>query len=373
MPDNESILEKVIATQIKEEKEVFNPKLIVEKLAAGLPDREKNVIYLRHGLQENSDKYTLEDIGKIYNITRERVRQIEVSTIKLMKKNLKANNDLNQSLSVVEQIIKDSGGVIENSELIDLVKGSILEKIETNFVVFFLELIKDQFLQVKDTKNIKAGWQLPGFNLEILENIISQTEEIVKKADKLFSAHELWLAFKNGVDIKQWPLDLSEEIFLSFIRLSKKLKVNPFNDWGLKHWNLITPRRMNDKIYLVLKHNEHPLHFREIAKKINEANFDGKKAHAATIHNELILDHNRYVLIGRGIYALKEWGYKPGVVADVIEDIIKQSDQPLNKNEIIAEVLKKRLVKDSTIVLALMNKKRFTKNHDGTYKLAQDQ
>lgn len=373
MSDQESILEKVIATQIKEEKEVFNPKLIVEKLSADLPAREKNVIYLRHGLNEKLEKYTLEDIGKIYNITRERVRQIEVATIKLLKKILKDNKELSQSLLVVEQLIRDSGGVIENNDLVNRVKESVNERVEENFVIFFLELIKDQFLQIRDSKNIKSGWQLPDFNLEILQTVISATEDMVKKADKLFSAHELWLGFKNLVDTSQWSLDLSEEIFLSYIKLSKKLKVNPFNDWGIKSWNLITPRRMNDKIYLVLKHNGQPMHFREIAQKINEVKFDGKKAHAATIHNELILDHDRYVLIGRGIYALKEWGYKPGVVADVIVDIIKNSDQPLNKSEIIREVLKKRLVKDSTIVLSLMNKKKFTKNQDGTYKLATDQ
>ncbi len=373
MSEQESILEKVIATQINEEKEVFNPKLIVEKLSVDLPEREKNVIYLRHGLNDKAEKYTLEDIGKIYNITRERVRQIEVATIKLLKKLLKDNKELSQSLLVVEQIIRESGGVIENNELIFHVKESVNEKVEDNFVVFFLELIKDHFLQIKDSKNIKAGWQLPDFNLEILENVIAATEDIVKKADKLFSAHELWLVFKNQVDINQWSVDLNEDVFLSYIKLSKNLKVNPFNDWGMRNWNLITPRRMNDKIYLVLKHEGQPMHFRDIAKKINEASFDGKKAHAATIHNELILDHDRYVLIGRGIYALKEWGYKPGVVADVIVDLIKNSDRPLTKSEIIKEVLKKRLVKDSTIVLSLMNKKKFHKNQDGTYKLALDQ
>lgn len=373
MSENESILEKVIATQIKEEKELFNPKLIVEKLLADLPDREKNVIYLRHGLDEKQEKYTLEDIGKKYNITRERVRQIEVATIKMLKKIFKENKDLNQSLLVVEQLIKDSGGVIEYSELVKKVKESVNEKIEVNFILFFLELIKDNFLQIKDSKNIKAGWQLPDFNFEILENVITTTEDIVKKENRLFADDELWLRFKKEVNELPWVKNLNKDIFLSFIKLSKKLKMNPFNDWGLKSWNLITPRRMNDKIYLILKHNGKPMHFRDIAQKINETGFDGKKAHPATIHNELILDHERYVLIGRGIYALKEWGYKPGVVADVIVEIIKNSDRPLNKTEIIKEVLKKRLVKESTIVLSLMNKKRFIKNPDGTYKLASDQ
>lgn len=373
MSDNKSILEKVIATQIKEEKEIFNPKLIVEKLSVNLPAREKNIIYLRHGLNDKSEKYTLEDIGKIYNITRERVRQIEVATIKLLKKLFKENKELSQSILVVEQLIRDNGGVIENNDLVNRVKESINGKIEDKFIIFFLELIKDQFLQIKDSKNIKPGWQLPDFNIEILQKVISVTEDMVKRANKLFSAHELWVNFKNLINTNQWSINLTEDIYLAYINLSKNLKANPFNDWGLEKWNLITPRRMNNKIYLVLKHNAKPMHFRDIAKKINEVKFDGKKAHVATIHNELILNHDRYVLIGRGIYALKEWGYKSGVVADVIVDIIKESDKPLTKSEIIREVLKRRQVKDSTIVLALMNKKNFCKNKDKTYKLTIDQ
>lgn len=111
------------------------------------------------------------------------------------------------------------------------------------------------------------------------------------------------------------------------------------------------------------------MHFRKITDTINEIKFDGKKAHPATVHNELILDHDRYVLVGRGIYALKEWGYKPGVVADVITEILAQSPEPLARQEIIRRVLEKRLVKESTIILALMNKKRFKKNGQGTYQI----
>lgn len=369
MYEKESILEKVIATQMNEEKAVFNPKTVVLNLLSAMSEREKEIVSLRHGLNKDNQKYTLEDIGKKYNITRERVRQIEVQSVKLLKKQLKENTNLNHSLLVVEQIIKDSGSVIESQELITKVKEVIIERVEENFVIFFLELIKDRFIQIKESKNIKSGWQLPDFNIKILEEIIIYVEEFISKTDKLYTATELWKTYKNTPEYQKRADVMSENVFFSFIRLSKKLKANPYGDWGLKHWNLITPRRMNDKIYLVLKHNGKPMHFRDIANTINTVEFDGKKAHAATVHNELILDHNRYVLIGRGIYALKEWGYKPGVVADVIGEIVK--DQPLRKEQIIKAVLENRMVKESTIVLALMNKKRFKKNTDGTYQLAQ--
>ena len=135
-------------------------------------------------------------------------------------------------------------------------------------------------------------------------------------------------------------------------------------------WPSITPRRMNDKIYVVLKKESRPLHFSEIADIINKIGFDERKAYPATIHNELILD-DKYVLVGRGIYALKEWGYKPGVVADVIAEILNEQGRPLTKKEIIAEVMKKRMIKETTITLALMNKDRFVSDTNGKYSLKQ--
>ena len=110
------------------------------------------------------------------------------------------------------------------------------------------------------------------------------------------------------------------------------------------------------------------MHFREIAEKINEANFDHKVAHPATIHNDLIADP-RFVLIGRGVYALKEWGYKSGVVADIIEDILKKAGTALNKEDIIEKVLKQRDVKSNTVILSLNKDERFVKAEDNKYGL----
>ena len=130
----------------------------------------------------------------------------------------------------------------------------------------------------------------------------------------------------------------------------------------------IKPKTINDKIYLILKNNGKPMHFAEIAEKINLVGFDNKKANAATVHNELILDE-KYILVGRGIYSLKEWGYEKGTVAEVIEKVIRHAGQPLARGELINLVLKQRLVKKATINLALMNRARFELTPDGKYNI----
>ncbi|MDZ4221641.1 MAG: hypothetical protein U1C18_02090, partial [Patescibacteria group bacterium] len=150
------------------------------------------------------------------------------------------------------------------------------------------------------------------------------------------------------------------------LRTTTRIKPNPFGEWGLTHWNTVTPKRMGDKIYLVMKKHGKPLHFRDIAEHINNAGFDAKKAYPPTVHNELILDE-RYVLVGRGIYGLKEWGFVPGVVSDVIFNILNNVGSGLTRDEIVDAVLKQRMVKKGTVYLALSNDKRFAKNGDGRY------
>ena len=127
---------------------------------------------------------------------------------------------------------------------------------------------------------------------------------------------------------------------------------------------------MNDKIYLILKKASQPLHFEEITEQINKVGFDHRKAYAPTVHNELILNE-QYVLVGRGIYALQEWGYKPGVVSDVLEVILRNSTEPMTRDELVTVVLKQRVVKKNTIHLALTDRKRFQRLSDGRYTLAQ--
>jgi len=366
--ETDSILDRVLQTQIKEEQAHFNPQEIINKLLETLPDRDKNIVIMRHGLNSADGKKTLEEIGKEYHITRERVRQIEVTSVNQIRLLVKNSEEYMHAVNVVEQILREQGGVIEERDLVDKIKQLVMIRLSESSVVFFLNLVKDKFITVKESRLINAGWQLADFNESLLVTVLETAQKLMKEQNKVLDFSEFWNKFKQTKEYDEHNNVLSKEVFLSFIKISKKLRSNPFNDWGIASWNLITPKRMNDKIYLVLKHYGKPLHFRKIATKINEAKFDGKQAHPATIHNELILDHSRYVLVGRGIYALKEWGYKPGIVADVIKEVLNSSDQSMNRQQIIDEVLKRRIVKDTTIILALANKGNFKKMSDGTYK-----
>ncbi len=76
-----------------------------------------------------------------------------------------------------------------------------------------------------------------------------------------------------------------------------------------------------------------PLHFSKVADAIKNSDFKRREVTTQAIHNELIKD-SRFVLIGRGIYALQEWGYNSGTVSDIIAEILKK-DGPLHRDEIV--------------------------------------
>ncbi len=372
--ENDSILDKVIATAKEEELSSFNLASVLQEMLLTLPERERDILSLRYGIF-HPQKSTLEFIGNKYNITRERVRQIEGWGVKKLKQLLQEREDFSSLFDVVEVILRDLGGITTHSNLIAKIKDRVAGDCSDNEIDFVLsKLLKDKLIEVKGGEVVMAGWCLPDFNMNFLLSMLAEVERILADKSQLMSDDELWQAFKQSNFFQRHDLDLSvdRERFFSLLKMSNRVKANVFGEWGLGNWSLVKPKRMNDKIYLVLRQAGKPLHFRQIADKINEVGFDHKKAHPATVHNELILDTKRYVLVGRGIYALKEWGYKPGIVSDIIALVLKEAGRPLTKQEIIDLVKKQRMVKEATIVLALVNKGKFKKMPDGKYTLADE-
>jgi DNA-directed RNA polymerase delta subunit len=353
----ESILDKVIDSQKSAAIGEIEPQQILGNFLSNLNQREAEVLTLRYGFNDNQ-KRTLEEIGKKFNVTRERIRQVENTALKKIKKSSDLDKTIKPLENVIQQTLEDHGGIMHESYLI---KKVILIPGEspTNYSVInfiLINFLKDRLHYLKGDSHILPAWKLPTISLEQIKNDLSYIVDLINGANEPLSIAKI----TEKINREGAKSHLNEGVVEALLIVSKKLEPNPFNEWGLADWSMISLKRMSDKIYLVLKKKEEPMHFTEIAEKINEIGFDKKKANPATIHNELILD-DKYVLVGRGIYALSEWGYKPGVVAEVIVEILKEAGEPLSREEIIEKVSKKRMVKRSTIILALMNKERFKK------------
>lgn len=337
----------------------LKPKPITKKILSVLQDRAHDVITSRFGLGAGVEPKTLEAIGQKYGITRERVRQIENAALSTIRKSSVYSGE-QQTFKDLKELIASLGAVIAESDLL----SHLAKDQETkNHFNFFL-VLGDDFKKLPEDEHFHSRWSVSDQVSESVHKALNNLYSNLKD-DELIPESEIISRFLTHLK------DLSEnyrdnEIARRWLNISKKIKPNPLNEWGLSHSPNVKTRGVKDFAYLIMRKHGTPMHFREVVKAI-DATF-GKKTHVATTHNELIKDP-RFVLVGRGMYALKEWGYAPGIVRDVIKEILKKNG-PLSKEDVVDRVLKERFLKKNTILVNLQNNKYFKKNKQGLYTIA---
>lgn len=341
---------------------MFNYPNVCQNLVKDLPPRIKEVVVCRFGL-ETEKKETLDAIGKKYGITRERVRQIQEDGLNRTSAKIKANSDKSLYQNIFKSFIdyfKKEGKIKREDKLLE----QLGENKYANHIYFLLVLGED-FKRIKGEQEFHPFWVIED---EIVDLAKQVAKAFVCKFDQEKKPLELEEAHKVYEEemLPQTKKLLNPQTLLSFLEISKKIAQSPNNRLGLGTWPEINPKGVRDKVYLMFKEQGRPLYFKEVTLLINECKGIKGTVLSQTVHNELIRD-DRFVLIGRGIYALKEWGYKPGVVKDVILEILKEKS--LTKEEIVAKVSEQRQVKKNTIILNLQNKNYFQKDDQERYSL----
>lgn len=334
----------------------FKPKQVTKRLLSVLPKRARDVVESRYGLSTKSTRMTLDAIGKKYGITRERVRQIENHSLATIKKS-KEYKESQDVFNEIKNAVTSLGGIVSER---DLLKHLSKDPSIQNHINFIL-VVGEEFRREKEDEDFKHRWHV---DPELAERIQSALRKLYSRLsdDELVLEGDLIDTFLEEVrDINQEYRN--EEVIRRWLSLSHKIGKNPLGEWGKTTSSNVNAKGMRDYAFLVIRKHGSPIHFKEVAKAISQY-FD-KKAHVATTHNELIKD-DRFVLVGRGLYALREWGYMSGVVKDVIRKIIDK-EGPLPKDKIIQKVLKERYVKENTIMVNLQNPKYFRKDKDGKY------
>lgn len=369
MDNSSSILDKVISSKKITEIEQFNPSEVVSLLFKNLTGREEDILRRRYGLLGKEEE-TLERIGESYKVTRERIRQIEKTAIEKIIQSKNLNEIVGPIERTIFSVLEQRGGIMSEESLLSGLLHVVGDSYSNRQNILFImsELLKNKFKKIKLNSEFRKSWQIIHAPLNLYKEAIKVIFDIISQYGKPIIASDIIQKFKETDFFSKNSIQLSDETVVSYLEINPKISRNPFDEFGLSEWGSIVPKRMNDKIYLVLKRHGKPLHFTEITEKINEIKFDKRKAYPPTVHNELILN-NQYILVGRGIYALKEWGYQPGVVANVLIQILKQENRPLPRGELIKKVLEQRMVKKNTICLALTNRDKFKKLQDDTYVL----
>lgn len=355
---NSGILDAVIESEQAHALADFSPSQLVADILNQLKERERQILTLRYGLSSDNEQHTLEAIGKQLNLTRERVRQVEKDSIRQLKKDSGAQN-LNKTMDIVRRTVLDHGGIFAQAALINHLLVSDKTEKQINSLVFLLEL-SDHFMVLQESDKYHLSWHLSDFDINRLHTFHDAVKSIFELHGEPFNLETLKEKIQNHDIYAQDSSYYSVRVIENLLLISKHVKSNPFGEYGLHTWRVIAPRDVGDKAFLVLKHGKLPLHYTKITELINQHRFDERIAYKETVHNELIMD-DRFVLVGRGIYALTEWGYKKGLVSDIIKEILAASQDPLDRNAIVEHVLKQRVVKRNTILVGLANKQLFKK------------
>jgi hypothetical protein len=336
------------------------PEEAAKKIISILPNkRMKDVLEKRFGLR--GPKKTLEAIGKEYGITRERVRQIEEDALQYLSRDENYKNIL-PLLNEVEERLRNIGEVAEEKGFIT----SLVDEKSYSYLSFLLTLGKS-FYHVGESDYHWPRWYLSEGKLSLSEKFLTEVASILEEKKIPVSENELY-KIAESASLAVFKENIANPALRSYLATSKLIRKNPFGEYGLAHWPVINPKGVRDKAYVVLAKHGSPLHFREVAEAIDKTGWSSRKAHPQTVHNELIKD-KRFILVGRGLYGLAEWGYEPGTVRDVIVSVLKEAGKAIPKEEIVARVLKKRFVKENTILLNLQSKNIFKKTGEGHYTL----
>ena len=340
----------------------FKPKQVTKNLLTGIPPRAQDVISSRFGLNKDPKKKTLESIGELYDITRERVRQIENFALTNIKKSDAYKREAD-TFKELHNLLDMLGGIVAEEDLLNHVAEG--DRSLQNHV-YLLLVLGEPFKKRREDAHFKHRWIVDEGRSQHVHRALHDLYKNLNENDLVVEG-ELLRMFNDRLTEIEEKHRKDEETLRRWLNISKVIRRNPLGEWGLASSPNVHARGARDYAYLVIRRHGSPLHFMEVAKEITRL-FD-KPAHVATCHNELIKDKERFVLVGRGIYGLAEWGYANGIVRDVITGILKQHGS-LHRENLVEKVLKERYVKENTVLVNLQNKKYFKKDEKEHYSLA---
>lgn len=329
------------------------PTDIIDCLLDCLNEREKDVIQSRFGIDKAV--LTLADIGEKYSITRERVRQIQNNA----QKKLARSSTLTKLADFQDKVYTYLSGLngVALETLIDTYFVDALEYSTQSVAKLKLATVIDsRFVWEHNRVDYRSHFRLSSIKFSYLK-------EICEKVISILSDYKTEMTLASlAKNVK-----LTATALKSILIVDRRICIKD-SGVSLTAWRDVNPKTLFDKILYVLNKKQEPLHYTDIAELILDSHFDAKTVSVQAVHNELI-NNEDFVLIGRGIYAMKNWGYKEGTVSDVIASILEKKG-PLHLYDLTQEVLQRRKVKAVTIQVNLnSNKSKFRRNNLGLYEL----
>jgi len=280
-----------------------------------LSERQRAVVCLRNGLQSGG-RLTLEKVAQRFNVTRERIRQIELKAINMLKHSSKSAL---RRRACVLLAIADKGSVVAQA-------GTERSRIAK----FLYDLCGVPTITLEHLSLMVVGFRAKELRLPNIEDL----KEAILAGDNLV-----------GLASAVFGEALPEEDALTIAALLR--------DYA--------HRRMTkfERAVFALRRIGRPAHFSEIARAYNRL-FPNKWSTEHNVHAVLGRDENRVVWTGiKGVYALREWGYeKPSMdlfetVAKIVRDKFHETGKPVPFLVIQVEIGKyRKLINPHSLTIA---------------------
>ena len=342
---------------------------MIQGVLRGLDTRSKDVLSSRFGL-DRAETFTLAKIGEKYGITRERVRQLEAVAVRAATHAFTNDKTFAGFVSVAQKALRRNGGAQRNDLFCAALatttlagSGHVPSAVVQNQIRFLLETLGG-FGYASDDAQCHSFWYLSREHRQ-------RTMGAVDRLAALFGSQRTVLAAAGGSEklLKDFAKKegMSNDAVAQHTFVSKRFAKNIFGDFGLADWPEVQPKTARDWAHLMLKKEGKALHFSDIAKRVNGVR--DRRVHHQTVHNELIKDPG-FVLVGKGMYGLREHGYEPGVAREVIHRVLK-THGPLASAEVVKKVLETRFYQPNTVLINLQNKKHFVRLPSGEYTVRE--
>lgn len=330
--------------------------------------KERLVLIRKFGLDGNKET-PLQRIGKEYNLTRERIRQIEMQALMRFRRLIVGNDTYMRVLEEAKKILDSQAGILREEKLI----AKMINKGIFKFTKQELKLILVSDFDVtylKRNKLIDRSFYLEPLYEDLLTKM---THFMLDHFSKRKSSQDLYefIGYMKELFVR----DFSEVHYihndLFYINFFETVRgINVFDGKiGLPTFPDVNPKTIKLKILYTMRRINKPIHYQELPAKIMEW-FPQKNIKLNTVHNELVKNNDIFVNLGLGIYGLKEWGYEGGMVKDILVRIFEKNDRPMNVKELCKEMLKEKMVSPNTVMLNLQKyKNMFRRVEKGVYEL----
>lgn len=330
--------------------------------------KERLVLIKKFGLDGNKE-IPLQRIGKEYNLTRERIRQIEMQALMRFRRLIVGNDTYMKVLEEAKKTLDTQAGFLREEKLI----AKMINKGIFKFTKQELKLILVSDFDVtylKRNKFIDRSFYLEPLYEDLLTKMTLFMHDYFNKRKQSQDLYE-FIGFMKDTFVKDYG-DVhyinNDLFYINFFESVRDMSVFD-GKIGLPVFADVNPKTIKLKILYTMRRINKPVHYQELPAKIMEW-FPAKNVKLNTVHNELVKNNDIFVNLGLGIYGLKEWGYEGGMVKDILVRIFERNGRPMNVKELCKEMLKEKMVSPNTVMLNLQKyKDLFQRVEKGVYEL----